>query len=131
MKGWLDGFPFKSKAQMEEERMEYQKKVLPMGAQQREKALAIMQSTLTGKLNDEEKLYNFFVLKEKYMKSETRSSGIAAMQEQLRKSRWVTRQDGVVLMAFVILEVAVLSLEEYPTVQDVQREVERLENELA
>lgn len=120
--GWFDGFPFKSREQTEKERKAFERKIFPLGVDaQRAAALQVLREVTSPGMKDDQKLFAFISSKDKYLDQDTRSEGLALVRFHLKKQRWVSEEDMAAVAALVVLENGVLSLEEYPTAQQVQQ----------
>lgn len=117
--GIFDGFPFKSKDQVERERKEFADKILPLGEAQKQKALAVLCQITGPKLRSEEKLFAFFTAKQQYLDAGGGTEGVRAAQKKLAGFRYVPKEDAQHIVAMVTLEKDVESLDDYPTAEQV------------
>lgn len=118
--GWFDGFPFKTKEQMERERKEFESRVFPLGPEQKDIALAILKQLLVRpKLKDNEKLYAYISAKDKYAYHGD-DGGVEYAQSALRKQKWLNEEEIRLVLALVMLDTKATSLEEYPSIEEIQ-----------
>lgn len=119
--GWFDGFPFKSKTQMERERREFESRIFPFGLEaQRAAALAVLRAVVQNdKLPNEELLYCFIAAKDAYLSVDTQSEGLAAMDKIFGRQRKLAEEERRKITALVLLDNKAPSLEEYPRPSEV------------
>ncbi|MFV0351737.1 MAG: hypothetical protein ACK5JF_05425 [Oscillospiraceae bacterium] len=122
--GWFDGFPFKSREQMQKEQQDFEKNVFPLGMEQREVALAVLREVTTKKLPDDQKLFAFISAKDRFAKAETEEDGLAQMSKTFIKQSWLKQEDKIAIAALILLESRIESLEDYPTAQQVMERAE-------
>lgn len=122
--GWFDGFPFKSREQMQKEQQDFEKNVFPLGMEQREAALAVLREVTTKKLPDDQKLFAFISAKDRFAKAETEEDGLAQMSKTFIKQSWLKQEDKIAIAALILLESRIESLEDYPTAQQVMERAE-------
>lgn len=125
--GWFDGWPFKSKEQIAKERRQFERRVLPFDADgQREVVLSILRQTMNQKLKDEERLFAYLTAKDKYTLDDENPEDYTAAEETLRKMRWLTGDDRLVVLALLRLERSATGPEDYPLLAEVRSEIDRL-----
>lgn len=113
---WFEGFPFKTRAQMEKERKQFQSRVLPLGEPQKQAALLVLQQVVSAKVPDSERLFAFFAAKDKYLEGlEDEEEAPKAAMQAIKKQPGLTLQDKLNIVALIHLEHAISTLEEYPT----------------
>ncbi|MCL2493830.1 MAG: hypothetical protein FWF33_07315 [Clostridiales bacterium] len=116
---WFDGFPFRSKEDRERSVKEFEKRVVPFGAEkQREKLQATLRE-LYPKADIKDVMFVFFDAKDAYMKKESKAEGLEAAKLRLKKVRWLDERGKATLIRFVELESGIDSLDDYPTAADV------------
>lgn len=125
--GWFDGFPFKSKVQIEKERKDFQNKVLPLGIPQREKVRELLQEVMNPKLKDDEALFTYLCAKEAFVEQEDDEQGGKAALHSIHKQKWVSAEDKKKILALILLEKGIETLEEYPTAAMVNEKAEQLD----
>lgn len=118
--GWFDGFPFKSREQMKKEQQEFEKTVFPFGMQQREVALLVLREVTSKKLPDDQKLFAFISAKDRFAKAETEEEGLAQVGKSFAKQNWLKQEDRSAIVALILLEYRIASLDDYPTAQQVR-----------
>lgn len=119
--GWFDGFPFKSREQMARERQEFEDRVFPLGMEQRDYALRILQELLPKKLPDEEKLFAFISSKDTYKSNKDPEKGLQLARTALLRQRHLTEEGVAAVLALVRLDDQAQSLAEYPSVEAVRK----------
>lgn len=124
--GWFDGFPFKSREQIEKDRKRFQGRMLPFGDPQKQAALAVLKQVASPKLREEELLFAFFTAKDKYLLGQEDSTEVEDAQRALKRVPGLLPQDKQIVVALVLLDCALTSLEEYPTPQQVLETASKL-----
>ena len=117
--GWFDGFPFQSRADMEKEKRDFERRVFPFGLEQRDCARAVLSELFPKIKNDIELLFAFINSKDIYMQDEQTQEGLDRARHQMKKLRNLTEQDKEKILTLVVLDASAPSLEAYPTAQDV------------
>lgn len=117
--GLFDGFPFQSKDEVERQRQDFEKRVFPLGLKQREAARLVLRKLIPHVKNDSELLFAFISSKDVYMINEQSEKAFALARAQMKKLRYFSEEDKDKIMALLLLDVRVSSLEEYPTEEDV------------
>lgn len=120
--GLFDGWPFKSKEQMEREKQEFEERVFPFGAPQREACMQVLQQLLHGKrLKDSDRMFTFILAKDRYMLDKKTDEALETAREKIAGMRWVPAEEIDLLLALVRLDAEVEDLASYPTAEDVLR----------
>ena len=117
--GLFDGFPFTSKEERERRRKDFEKRVVPFGAEEQRAKLQETLKELFPKIDITDATFAFFNAKDAYTIKETKEEGLLAARQRLQKVRWVDGRTMAIMLRFVELENEVTSLDEYPTAQDV------------
>lgn len=121
--GWFDGFPFKSREQVEKERKIFVNKIFPLGLEQREKALAVLKEVTGPKLSANEVLFAFICAKEAYLNEEEEEKRVQAALHAMQRQRELRQQDKAAIVALLELELGIDSLESYPTAGQVKQQM--------
>lgn len=125
--GWFDGFPFKTKAQIEKEQKDFQDKVLPFGLPQRDKAKEVLRQLLTTpKLGDDEILFAYLCAKDAFKQQDEAELGYKEGMHSLRKGTRLALEEKKLVLALILLEEDISGLEEYPTAGMVQQKAQQL-----
>ncbi len=118
--GWLDGWPFKSKEQMDKERLDFENRMFPFGLAQKDAALSVIKQGCRSKVKDEEKMFVFIIAKDACMQNGgLEGGGMAQAERVLAEQRWLPEEDRRFIASFLPLEICAPSLEEYPTAEEV------------
>lgn len=102
--------------------LEYQKKIFPLGLEQRDAALLALRPHISNKINDAEALYSFVISKETYLKANGDMDAVVLL---LDKRRFLTDSEKASIIALLRLDAAVQNLEDYPTADDVRIAMEK------
>jgi len=117
--GWFDGFPFVSKEERERRSREFQKRVAPFGVEEQREKLRVVLEELFPDLDQTDAMFTFFNAKDAYTYKETKEEGEVAARIRLRRARWMDGQKETIMMKLLEMEMAITSLDEYPTAKDV------------
>jgi len=117
--GFFDGFPFVSKEERERRKRDFEKRLAPFGIEeQREKQKAMLKE-LFPDVDQTDLLFCFYDAKDAYTYKETKEEGERAARIKLRKPRWMDGRKETILLHLIELEVALTSLDDYPTKKEV------------
>jgi len=117
--GWFDGFPFTSKEDRERKRKEFEKRVVPFGAEaQREKLRELLLELFPG-IDPTDAMFAFFDAKDAYTKKETKEEGYEAAKLRLNRIKWLDRKTLLIMLRLIELESEIKSLDDYPAAKDV------------
>ena len=124
--GLLDGL-FVSKEERARRAREFDQRVFPFGLEAQRQAARDLLSTQLGKgrSKDNELLFAFIVAKDKYLLENKGDAGYQAAVRQLKKLGWISKDQKNFILAFLLLETRIQSLDEYPTEEDVHALVAR------
>ncbi len=122
--GWFDGFPFKSKAQMDKERAEFEQRIFPLGLEQRDEALRLLRQFFSRKRKDDEVLYAFISSKDSYTRAQNPEDSLKRIHTKLRKHNKFSDNEIQVIMALLPLDAGAESLEGYPTAEDIKKQLD-------
>lgn len=127
--GWFDGFPFKSKAQMEKEQKAFENRVFPLGLPQRDAAAQVLREVLGSKVSKEELLFGFICAKDAYTEADEPDQALTHAKIALRKQKIVPVDQINCILALLLLEKDVSTLEDYPTAEMVRQKEQDLRAE--
>lgn len=129
--GWFDGFPFKSKEQMEKEERDFEKRLFPLGIEQRDAVAAVLCKIIpAGKeAKNKENLYAFISAKDKYTSCDDIQDAQKAAYGELQRQRWLKEKDRLMILAFVELEAKISDLEQMPDTEAIEKHAELLETQ--
>jgi len=117
--GWFDGFPFVSKKERERRSRDFQKRVAPFGVdEQREKLRKTLEELFPG-MDQTDVMFTYYNAKDAYTYEETKDESEVAARRKLRRARWMDGQKETIMMRLLEMEMAITSLDEYPTGKDV------------
>lgn len=113
----FDGFPFTSKQQQDAEAADFEQRVLPLGEGQRQAALGVLRQLMPRKkTRDTERLYAYLSCKNTYTGAANAGEGRLLAEKALQKQQVaVTAEEAALVLALAELDLAIGSLEEYPT----------------
>ena len=118
--GWLEGFPFKSREQIEKDQKAFEKRVLPFGTAQRDAAKNVLKELLPPRTRDDEMLFAFISAKDAFTQEEDPAQGRVAALASLKRGKWLKEPALSYVLALIMLDVQIGSLEEYPTAEQVR-----------
>lgn len=108
-------FRYTNPAERELRDREYLKKIFPLGLQQRDLALAALRPLIKPKVRDEELLYTFIATKQKFVDYSEQKA-----RAYLEGQKYFSDGEKKHIMALVLLDAKVTTLEEYPATADVE-----------
>ncbi|MEA5050804.1 MAG: hypothetical protein VB021_04945 [Oscillospiraceae bacterium] len=123
--GMFDGlekmFSFKSKEQLEKERLEFEARIFPLGVEEtRARILEALRPYFRKKADTTEILYPFLMAKQQYL-DQTPLEDIA---RAVKKSAFrVGDTEARAVLALVLLEQDAGSIADYPTAQEVEKKM--------
>lgn len=122
--GLFDGFPFKTKDQIEKERADFSAKVFPLGPEQKEAASNILGQIISRKTKTQQALFAFIAGKD-YCLSLVEKDGHI---DTVVLRRFLTKQhiglppeDQALVAALILLDFDVTRLDEYPAADIVRQ----------
>lgn len=121
--GWFEGFPFTSKTDRAKRQREFEKRVVPFGAEaQRERQRATLRELFPG-MDTTDLLFALFDAKDAFTKAENddeeKVDPRAAARKRLKRLKWVDERKERILLRLIELERDIESLDEYPTARQV------------
>ncbi len=120
--GLFTGWPFTTKEQDEREKKDFEKRVFPLGMEQKDAALAVLKEGLSSKLKDNEILFAFICAKDAcLLNGGEEEDGMEKAKEALKKQKWVPKEDKEFILTFMRLEMRAESFDEYPNVDQVRQ----------
>ena len=117
--GIFDGFPFVSKEERERRRKDFEKRVVPFGADEQRERLKATLKELFPKVDLTDAVFVFFNAKDAYTIKDTKEEGEFAARQKLKSVRWIDGRGIAIMLRLIELESGIVSLDEYPTAQDV------------
>ena len=118
--GWFDGFPFKTREQAAREAKEFERRIFPLGMEQKGAAQQVLEDLLDKKLSVNEKMFAFISAKDLCYKEEDFDNGLVLARKHLEGQRWLSLQDREYVLTLIVLENNIPSLDRYPTAQQVK-----------
>ena len=117
--GLFDGFPFVSKEERERRRRDFEKRVVPFGAEeQREKLKGILKELFPG-VDLTDAVFVYFNAKDAYTYKETKVEAEFAARLKLKNVRWMDGRGVAIILRLIEMESELESLDDFPTAQDV------------
>ena len=117
--GWFDGFPFVSKEERERRRRDFEKRLAPFGIEEQRAKLKETLFELFPGVDQTDLLFAYYDTKDSYTMKETPEEGRRVAVLKLRKHRWIDGRKETIILRLIEMEMALTSLDDYPTAQDV------------
>jgi hypothetical protein len=121
---WFEGFPFVSKEERARRQKKFERRLVPFGIEaQRDRAKETL-TALFPDLDSKDSLFAFYDAKDAYTnyrddEDKDARDGLAAATMKLRKLKWIDERKTKLLLAFIELESAIESLDDYPTLAQI------------
>ncbi|MDR1293099.1 MAG: hypothetical protein LBJ91_06885 [Clostridiales Family XIII bacterium] len=124
--GLLDGWPFRSKEDIERRNREFDERVIPLGPEQKDMALAVLDELKPpGSRNDsKELLFGYLVGKDKYVMKGKGDDGMAAMAVELNKLKFLSEGEKRIIKALVKYDSDIINIDYYPSAQKIRAAIE-------
>jgi hypothetical protein len=124
--GLLDGWPFRSKEEAERKNREFDERVLPLGPDQKDRALAVLGELKPhGSRNgDKELLFGYLVAKDKYVLKGKGEDGMIAMNAELNRLRFLSDDEKRIIRALVKYDSEIVNMDYYPTAEKIRAAIE-------
>ena len=113
---FMDMFSFVSPEEQKRREREFQKKVFPLGLEQKNLALNALRPLINPKIRDQELLFAFILSKQKYVETSDQDATCSV----LGKQRLFSETERSYIMALILLDASAESLSEYPSATDVK-----------
>ncbi len=128
-KSIFHGFPFVSKEQLEREEREFTHRIFPLGMEQREHASAVLREVLPEVKNESDRLYAFISAKDTYAQEYTFDAerALTLARSAIQFMRWKKPHLENLILALIVLEIPLTSLEDYPTADMVRQKAKDFE----
>ncbi|MDR1495927.1 MAG: hypothetical protein LBS67_03290, partial [Clostridiales Family XIII bacterium] len=97
--GLLDGWPFRSREEMERKNREFDERVIPLGPEQKELAQNVLAKLKPPKSRNDKKelLFGYLVGKDKYVQNGKGEDGMAAMSAELKKLKFLSDEENRII----------------------------------
>jgi hypothetical protein len=124
--GLLDGWPFRSREEIERRNREFDERVMPLGGGQKDRALSILEELKPqGSRNDgKELLFGYLIGKDKYVQKGKGESGMEAMSAELNKLKFLSDEEKRVIRALVKYDSEIINIDYYPTAEKIRAAIE-------
>jgi hypothetical protein len=124
--GLLDGWPFRSKEDIERRNREFDERVIPLGPRQKDMAMAVLEELKpSGSRNDnKELLFGYLVGKDKYVMKGKGEDGMVAMTLELGKLKFLSDEEKRVIMALVKYDSDIIDIDYYPSAEKIRAAME-------
>jgi hypothetical protein len=124
--GLLDGWPFRSKEETEKRNREFDERVIPLGPEQKERALAVLEELKPPKSRNDNKelLFGYLVGKDKYMLKGKGHDGMTAMSAELDRLKVLSDDEKRVIKALVKYDSEIINIDYYPTAEKIRAAIE-------
>jgi hypothetical protein len=122
MMGLLDGWPFRSKEDIERKSREFDERVMPLGPKQKECAMAVLEALKPpGSRNDnKELLFGYLVAKDRYILKGKGEEGMRAMSEELKRLKFLSDEEKRLIRALVKYDSEIINIDYYPTPEKIR-----------
>ncbi|MDR1042361.1 MAG: hypothetical protein LBL54_00470 [Clostridiales Family XIII bacterium] len=126
MMGLLDGWPFRNKEEIERRNREFDERVMPLGPEQKELALTVLNELKpsTSRNDSKDLLFGYLVGKDKYVIKGKGEDGMAAMTAELDKLKFFTKEEKLVIKALVKYDSEVINIDYYPSAEKIRAAIE-------
>jgi hypothetical protein len=124
--GLLDGWPFRSREESERRAREFDERVMPLGAAQKEKARKVLAELRPADSRNDSKelLFGYLVAKDKYVLKGKGEDGMAAMSSELSRLKFLSPEEKRLIKALVKYDSEVIDLDYYPTAEKIRAAIE-------
>jgi len=124
--GLIDSL-FVSKEERERRAREFDIRVFPLGLEGQRAAVCKLLSTQLdkGRGRDSELLFAYLTAKDKYILSGKEEKGLKAASFQLKNLGWLSKEQKRFILALVLMDSQIQSLDEYPSEHDILEYMER------
>jgi hypothetical protein len=125
--GLLDGWPFRSREDIERKNREFNERVMPLGDRQKDLAMALLgELKPTGSRNDrKELLFAYLVAKDKYVQKGKGEEGSEAMNAELKKLRFLSEHEQRIIKTLVRYDSEIIDINYYPTAEKIRAAMDR------
>jgi len=124
--GLLDGWPFRSKEEIERKSKEFDERVMPLGTAQKDMALSVLEELKPpGSRNDnKELLFGYLIGKDKYIQKGKGEDGTAAMGAELNKLKFLSDEEKRIIKALIKYDSELIDINYYPTAEKIRAVIE-------
>ncbi|MDR2163945.1 MAG: hypothetical protein LBO70_08475 [Clostridiales Family XIII bacterium] len=124
--GLLDGWPFRSREEIEKRNREFDERVMPLGGDQKDQAMAVLgELKPKGSRNDtKELLFAYLVSKDKYIQNGKGEDGMNAMSLELNRLKFLSDYEKRVVKALVKYDSEIINLDYYPSAEKIRAAIE-------
>lgn len=120
--GFADWFQLPSLEERKKQSLAYQKEIFPLGLTQRDLALKRLRQAVSLSIADSELLYVFIVAKQTYLEAEI--DAVHTARTYLKKHKLFSEKEENLVLALILLDTQVTSLETYPQMGDIEQKSE-------
>ncbi|MDR3225341.1 MAG: hypothetical protein LBT52_03470 [Clostridiales Family XIII bacterium] len=124
--GLLDGWPFRSKEEIERKNKEFNERVIPLGPKQKEMTLSVLKELRPAKSRNDSKdlLYAYLVAKDKYIQKGKGEEGMAALNVELSKLKHLSDEEKRIIKALIKYDSELVDINYYPTAEKIRAAIE-------
>ena len=123
--GFEDLYKFISSDERRKRELDFQKKIFPLGLEQKDFVLNALRPLVNSKIHDFNLLYAFITTKQKFIEDSECSA-----RAHLEKQSSLSNAEKTYVMSLVLLDACVNSLEEYPNTSSIKSFAEKLEHKI-
>jgi hypothetical protein len=126
MMGLLDGWPFRSKEDIERKHKEFDERVIPLGPDQKDLAQSVLEELKPAKSRNDKKelLFGYLIAKDKYIQRGKGEDGMAAMDVELNKLRFLSEEEKRIIKALIKYDSELININYYPTAEKIRAAIE-------
>jgi hypothetical protein len=126
--GLFDGWPFRSKEEIERRNREFNERVMPLGETQKELALAVLGKLKPPKSrnSDKELLYGYLVAKDKYVQESKGQDGMNAMSRELDRMAFLSDEEKRVIRTLVQYDSEIINIDYYPSADKIRAAMRKM-----
>ncbi|MDR0518692.1 MAG: hypothetical protein LBG82_01360 [Clostridiales Family XIII bacterium] len=120
--GLLDGWPFRSREEIERKNREFNDRVIPLGEAQKERVMELLgELKPAGSRNDKkELLFAYLVAKDRYIQKGKGDEGSAAMAAEMKKLRYLSDEEQLIIKTLVKYDSELINIDYYPTADKIR-----------
>ena len=118
---------FVSKEERQRRAKEFDRRVFPFGLEEQREIVSKLLSTQLGKGRGKENelLFAYLIAKDKYLLNDKGETGINRALAQLKNLGWLSKGQKKFILALVLLDTEIQSIEDYPSEDDVFAYIEQ------
>jgi hypothetical protein len=126
MMGLLDGWPFRSKEDIDRRNREFDERVIPLGPEQKDLAQAVLEELKPPRSRNDKRelLFGYLIGKDKYVLKGKGEDGMAAMTAELGKLKYLSDAEKLIIKALVKYDSDIIDIDYYPSAEKIRAAIE-------